>query len=177
MRTVPKKQVHARKQAISIKMYQFCQEEWLKIQPEGHTLSIKVKTQVHSVHRRQDWGTNSKLYLNTSEWNTKIKSSGKPKTIYKDKSQRINKRASTKCKQKQYCCNFLSAAGDFSFLLDRGNWAMHCITAAVCTVDLRACNCSEMTPSDFPVSFKSILCSFRSMLSSRLSHCRVCDWV
>ena len=36
---------------------------------------------------------------------------------------------------------------------------------AVCTVDLRTCNCFEIAPSDFPDLFKSIMCSFRPMLS------------
>ena len=36
----------------------------------------------------------------------------------------------------------------------------------VYTVDLGTCNCFEMAPSDFPDLFKSIMCSFRSMLTS-----------
>ena len=42
----------------------------------------------------------------------------------------------------------------------------HLIFSVVCTVKLETCNCFETAPSDFPDLFKSIMCSFRSMLSS-----------
>lgn len=39
------------------------------------------------------------------------------------------------------------------------------LQAVVRTADLGTCNCSEMAPSDFPTTFKSIMCSFRSLCS------------
>ena len=40
------------------------------------------------------------------------------------------------------------------------------LKTTVCTFALGTCYCFEMTPNDFPDLFKSIICSFRSMLSS-----------
>ena len=40
------------------------------------------------------------------------------------------------------------------------------LQTVVCTVDLGTCDCFEMVTSDFLDLFKSIMCSFRSMLSS-----------
>ena len=46
------------------------------------------------------------------------------------------------------------------------------------TLDLGTCNCFEIAPCDSPDLFKSITCSFRSMLSSvDFPHCSVCSWV
>ena len=67
---------------------------------------------------------------------------------------------------------FFSAAGDF--LPDGGSdTAGQCtlqLPTVDCTVDLGTCNCFEKAPSDFPVFFKSITGSFRSVLSSLNFH-------
>ena len=68
--------------------------------------------------------------------------------------------------------SFLSAACDssFCFLPDHGSdTTVPCtlyLQTVVCTVYLGACNYFEMAQSDFPDLFKSVMGSFRSMLSS-----------
>lgn len=67
--------------------------------------------------------------------------------------------------------NFLSTAGDsLHFLPDRGGDKTMPSTlylqTIVCTVALGTCSYFEMAPSDFPVLFKSMICFFRSVLSS-----------
>ena len=66
---------------------------------------------------------------------------------------------------------FFSAAGNsWCFLPDSSSdMTVPCtlyLNTVVWTVDLGTCNCFEMAPRDFPDLFKTIMGSFRSMLSS-----------
>ena len=72
--------------------------------------------------------------------------------------------------RKSLLTSFLLAAGDsWCFLPDSSSdMTVPCLylNTVVCPVDLGTCCCFEMAPCDIPDLFKSIMGSFRSMLSS-----------